>query len=247
MLHANTHRKTKISQRYLPSRHRERDRTEQRTPQEDEITSTIFGPLDFMQPADVWTFVSALLANSGVDSTLPKTDATQCQIDFWKHFKLAGRNYVEPEIVFTFSFEKGAEVKVILEVKWFAKLSGKNQLIDQWNCLSKEEKQSSYHIFLVREYTDTGKWGPIWENESGRPLLQIYWSSLRNVIEKISISEDDTPLGRWATLADNFLKSVNVKHFDGFPSCSVDCLQYLDKQIYYPTIYWLQTRSDPLS
>lgn len=52
MLHATVKGKSALHERYLGRR----DEGERRVHEEDEITSAIFGPLDFMAPAEVARF-----------------------------------------------------------------------------------------------------------------------------------------------------------------------------------------------
>ena len=67
MLHATFKGKGKLYTRYLGHR----DGEERKVHEEDEITSTVLGPLDFMAPADVHRFWQCVLVAAGHAEFLP--------------------------------------------------------------------------------------------------------------------------------------------------------------------------------
>lgn len=118
-----------------------------RVPLEDVVTSSIFGPLDFMNATDrkaaIELFIEALAIKRPAWSG-------EIRLLFWKkraavHPSMRKR-YVEPDLIV--ADDKGA--RMVVEIKWGAPL-GKQELAAQWSCLSPAERSAALHVLLVRE------------------------------------------------------------------------------------------------
>ncbi len=82
-------------------------------PQEDLVTSTVFGsirlmPLDAQRPA-----LSALLGEKVINDHLPGPG--RIKIELWPRFGTVDRKYVEPDVVLTCDAHC-----LVIEVKWHA-------------------------------------------------------------------------------------------------------------------------------
>lgn len=117
-----------------------------RVPLEDVVTSTVFGPLQFMDQAEVGAAIDRLLATLNIPRPMWVGPA---QLSLWPRRKPPPElrtNYVEPdaEIVDT------AGNTLMIEVKWRAPLS-LNELAAQWLSLPPEARPASRHVLLVLE------------------------------------------------------------------------------------------------
>ncbi len=157
-----------------------------RVPLEDVVTSTVFGPLEFMGQA-CRTDAIALL---GQALSLPTTCANgEIRAHFWPRFGLADEalrtRYAEPDLVF--SDDHGP--LIVFEVKWGAPL-GRNELAAQWASLPPNSRRRAVHVLLVQEprlYRDDieadvalierrnlGPWNPLlrgWDLLAALPML----------------------------------------------------------------------------
>lgn len=120
--------------------------------QEDVITSTVFGPLKFMQPADAWLGLVLILLPDQLESLgffVPKAST----IEFWPRLDLHGQP-VEPDLICVFENEQQRHVFVI-EVKWNAKLHDA-QLPTQGKAVMSrydDEKTTRYHFLISKTIT----------------------------------------------------------------------------------------------
>lgn len=118
-----------------------------RVPLEDVVTSTVFGPLEFMAPDDreraVMCIAEAL--------SLPWPIKTgELEMRFWPRLQLVDSElrvrYSEPDLII-------ADVSgslAMFEVKWGAQLS-EHELAAQWAALTPSERRRSVHVLLVQE------------------------------------------------------------------------------------------------
>lgn len=98
---------------------------------EDEITSTIFGPMDFMDHNSVHKFWLKFL-NLKRHSPLKS-----CCIELWKRKRYGKNNSVEPDIFIEFNYEdeNDPSLYLLVEIKWDSPL-GEDQLEKQWKNFS---------------------------------------------------------------------------------------------------------------
>ncbi|EBA05877.1 hypothetical protein [Sagittula stellata] len=166
-------------------------------PQEDLVTSAVFGsirlmPLDAQRPA-----LSTLLGEKVIDDHLPGTG--QIKIDLWPRFHKVGRIYVEPDVVLTCDARC-----LVVEVKWHAVL-GKDQLEDQ--VLSVDPKASAVVLLGENDQRDA---------VHGVPLFPRSW---RSVAESCGRAARETSqISSWANTIAEFLKQTDVGAvFTGIP------------------------------
>jgi hypothetical protein len=88
---------------------------------EDEVTSTFFGPLQFMASRDAWTIVQELglvKPEKSIASSMPLSH----EVLFWSRFKNPARKAThwrtcEPDLVFQFRFENDGAVASCVEIR----------------------------------------------------------------------------------------------------------------------------------
>lgn len=209
MLHASFRKKSGIYKRYIKGPDDFSGSEEKNVHREDEIVSTIIGPLDFFEPALAHRFWLNLLKISGKsDFLLQEIDLKSVNIKFWPF------NRVEPDAHITFEWNGGQQRILIIEFKWHAELSGDNQLHDQWQeYLEKTDRDRALHLFIAPEIS-SGIKAKIKKDIWGNRLLLISWLQIRNTLELLK--GDESGLGRWAIYADNFLHRVGINRFNGF-------------------------------
>lgn len=219
MLHAILHRKTAVARRYYGRR----EKGEVRITAEDEITSTVFGPLDFLSgelAARFWADIFATQEN-GVSLGLNIDSATQHSIQLWDRRPSISSQSVEPDLLVQLVDSRRRRRILLIEIKWRSPLSGADQLRRQWEeFLTPEERQDAFHLFIGLDTSDaiaarTQK-TDLWAGK----LIELHWHSVRRCAQKMSITHQHTypGLARWASCVDAFLGACGVRLFDGFSS-----------------------------
>lgn len=208
MLHAFSHKKSRLYRRYLELRD---DPSERRVGEEDEITSMIMGPLAFLSPAAIgafWLSVAQLrnpTANFRID---PPTNAV---MRFWP-----SNNGIEPDLRVDLSW--GSEsLTLLVEFKWRAGLSSEDQLKDQWEkYLSSGERARAQHIFIGRD-TSAGANAlarrDVWQGK----LLLRSWTDILTALDAVS-NPQAQELGLWAAQLRIFFSLLGIHSFKGFAS-----------------------------
>jgi hypothetical protein len=224
MLHATAKNKSTLYRRYFG----ERDGDERKVYEEDEITSTIFGPLDFLCASDAHRFWLRVLESEGQPLFLPVASPQKISVAMWPRDSATDNgNSIEPDMVITMEWADGDFRILLIELKWRAPLSGSDQLHRQWlHYLDDEQRAHALHIFIAREISAGAQalnneeaGGNVWitkRNESRIVLLP--WLRIRAVLD--DFSKEDSALGRWAKLADQFLDRIQIGKFSGFNNFS---------------------------
>jgi hypothetical protein len=118
-----------------------------RVPLEDVVTSTIFGPLEFMAPVDRERAIAGIA--EALALPIPAAEGS-LSAQFWPRFPLSQEGlrarYSEPDLVITDS----AGPLVVVEVKWGAPLS-ENELAAQWISLAPLARRRAIHLLLVQD------------------------------------------------------------------------------------------------
>lgn len=213
MLHAIQQNKSKFYRRYHGER---QDRSgERRVSEEDEITSTFFGPLDFMSIDNVWRFWQTLLRIAGkvdvLDETIPQSI----------HLKLWPKRKIEPDGLLTMEWPNGKQLIIVIEIKWHAPLSGDRQLHKQWlTFLTEDERQNAYHLFIAPNISEgiaarSEDEQPVWDTNNHR-LILLSWAEVRTSLNQLQSGLEDSTVKRWSFYADGFLEKIGVYRFNGF-------------------------------
>lgn len=192
---------------------------ERRVPQEDEITSTIFGPLDFMAPGEVARFWHSVLRVSGKGSFFPAGAPEFTEIQLWSRRPGRSARFVEPDAVVRLHWPGGEQRVLLVELKWHSPLSGADQLHRQWQeYLTAEERKCALHLFIAPETSAasaaTSKGADAWLVNDEVRLLPVTWLRIRGVLAEYR--SEDSALGRWASVVDGFLDKLKIRRFSGF-------------------------------
>lgn len=226
MLHAIEKNKSKLYERYWGLQD---SSVRGNITAEDEITSTVFGPLEFMAPSEVWCIVRKIL---GVN-ILPEKPPTKLEfkLEFWKRLNREGGSDIEPDAELVFYRDDHKPIAILFELKWNASEGHKEgvyQLDEQWkafdrrhNCdaYDRRHKCEAYHLFIAKEpavKTVVNALNKGRKNNWGGKLICLSWDDVRGRLEKV-VAEDGRAVYRWACLANNFLQlATATRPFGGF-------------------------------
>lgn len=209
MLHAITQKKTSIHLRYLG--HREDG--ERRITAEDEITALLLGPLAFMPYADIATFWKAIIGQPMCWSWWPQGDVEMATMSFWERRKTPTTRPIEADLLVDLRWPDGVRRTLLVELKWRSKLSGEDQLHEQWKWYLRDDERPALHLFIapqVSEALQAQARNDIW----GDYLLPLSW---QQVLSKLSHQNDGSPgLKRLITQMVDTLKLLQIRPFMGF-------------------------------
>jgi hypothetical protein len=246
MLHAFARNKSRAYQRYLGVR----EASEPRVSSEDEITSLIFGPLDFLPASDNWKLWQLVLqshASREESGALPSDyfsdsfSPNACMLQFWPR-----KDNIEPDLVIKFSDGQGGMRSLLIELKWDADVSGDDQLEKQWLRYQSGEHAHSLHVFIAKRMgslpPDRTPWNcPGADGSAGSRLRAIRWHEFKHEIVKLArLPDTSVPLERWCQLASGFLRQVGIRQFAGFHTSVhlADAIPELGDQ---PVQFWPRT------
>jgi len=209
MLHAVKQGKSGIYKRYSGVR----DGTERKVSEEDEITSAIFGPHDFLESHLVFHFWREIFRLQA----LPKVFATGVpkshRLDLWPK-----RNRVEPDAFLQFEIPDEKPINLLIEFKWRAPLSGPDQLHKQWKLfLTAEERLQSWHVFIGPEISQGAaakESDNVWRHKGEDRLILVSWAEVKQVAD--SLAGHSSSLGKWAASVSTFLEKIGIVRFEGF-------------------------------
>lgn len=190
----------------------------QRVPLEDVVTSTVFGPLEYIDQAEATTAISHMLIELGID---PPVWDGPTHLSLWPKKKTDARfrsNYVEPDA----EIVDASGTALVIEVKWDAGL-GPSELASQWLALNPDARRRSRHLFIARE---TGRYRPWIEQdrlhindncESEWPLHVVTWRRMADAFRVIGADISLNPgTRRWALGVVAFLKREDPLSISGW-------------------------------
>jgi len=206
MLQAICNGKSRLYQRYLG--HREEG--EGRVSEEDEITSLIMGPLEYLPPAQVTEFWRAVVEHECSTATLfPVGAAEQVKMNFWL------RRSIEPDLFVELIWGNGERRLLLVEFKWRAPLSGNDQLHRQWReFLTAEERRDACHLFIAPDISaglNAKSEQDIW----GGKLLLRSWLSILYVLRSLSCY-GSPGMQTWVSQVAALLSKLGIARFQGF-------------------------------
>jgi hypothetical protein len=226
MLHAFARRKSRAYTLYTG----DREVPGQRVSAEDEITSLVFGPLDFLSPSDNWTLWKSILQAPAADhrtGPMPRTffsdfSPSACTAEFWPR-----QDSIEPDLLVRFRDDAGKTRALLVELKWNAGQSGPDQLKNQWLHYQAGQHADSLHVFIAKRMDlppDTRPWD-CRDGDAGlaaNRLRAVRWHEFKHEAVKLAAAADTPlPLKRWAQLAAGFLGQVGIRPFVGFEQAVV--------------------------
>lgn len=237
MLHAFARNKSRAYKRYLGVR----DASEPRVSVEDEITSLIFGPLEFLSALDNWILWKIVLQSPLSVRTcgpLPSEffsdfSPSSCQLDFWPR-----KDNVEPDLVINFADSTGETRSLLIELKWDAGVSGLDQLEKQWLRYQESEHDRCLHLFIAKRARELVPDVALWTYREANGteavrLRAIRWHEFKHEIAKIpAASAASSSLMRWAVLVNEFLGQLEIRPFLGFHDSIrlAEAIPYVDNQ-----------------
>ncbi|WP_273804931.1 hypothetical protein [Providencia rettgeri] len=194
---------------------------EKRIPREDEITSSIFGGMKYLDSNAVYNLFMTLC-----HEPLGNLHCENHHVQLWprKRVKFKG-NYcsVEPDAIFDFTMENGTKVRIILEIKWHDYKYGYEQLEKEWAAFGKDE-----NTFLLYVATDISNF----KKEKGRVSKfwrAASWENVENVLtHDISILKEEKTKLFFKDVA-KMLGMFNKETFYGFNHIEFnDPVEYLN-------------------
>ncbi len=217
MLHAVAQKKSRHYRRYLG----DRDHDEGNVQSEDEITSSVLGPLSFMNAVDVHSFWLQVLFAPDRPSFLPETPPSKIDVAMWpRRDSNIDDGSVEPDVVINMTWANGTCRILLIELKWRAALSGDDQLRRQWmGFLTESERADALHLFIAPDISAglqaiNAANNNVWSTPDGFRLVLLPWSRIRSITSKLA--KVDSSVGPWARVVDKFLESIQIKKFTGF-------------------------------
>lgn len=223
MLHAFSHKKSKLYRRYLG--HRD-ETSEKRVAEEDEITSLIMGPLALFRPSVIGAFWIGLVRLRNPEHVFPAGPPSSGEMHFWPR-----RHRIEPDMRIDLAW--GSDKRTLLvEFKWRAPLSGKEQLHDQWRSyLNEEERAKGIHLFIgldTSEGMNALNRQDIWKGK----LLMRSWFDVLTTLSTLH----DAPgleLRRWGEQVKQSLALLSVHPFAGFQTLPLPCAAQSSTPIFF--------------
>jgi hypothetical protein len=211
MLHSFCQGKSHLYRRYLGHR----DIGEKRVCEEDEITSLIMGPLDYLPPEASGSFWRALIERDVIEElAFPSGTASRVQMDFWP------RRTIEPDLLVELQWPTGERRIVLVEFKWNAPLSGNDQLQRQWNeYLTDAEREVAHHLFIAPE-TSAGLNAIGQDNIWNGRLILRSWISILDVLKHLDYSAD-AGLEKWSSQVSTLLERLHIRRFQGFKDLTI--------------------------
>lgn len=218
MLQAITKSKSNIYRRYLG--HRDQDDS-RRVAEEDELTALLIGPLEFFPKHLSGLFWGHLLSEMKAPK-IPQGIPVSATIEFWPSRKIETNDSkiarIEPDLMVDLFWPKGEKRSLLIEMKWRARLSGEDQLHNQWTkFLSKDEQEKSFHLFIAPETSEALKARDLQDVWNGR-LLAISWFDLLAVFHDIVNSNRNqfNDLIPWIINVISLMNKLGIRPFTGF-------------------------------
>lgn len=253
MLHAIAGKKTSRHKVYLGKR----EEGEKQVREEDELTSTLLGPLDFLPTAEAFLFWRELIGwcekygASSIQGFFPEPEPDRVVHKFWAQ-RTGSKGRIEPDLFVEFHWnattERSAEQRFLLvELKWRAPLSGKEQLQKQWlGFLTDAERHDSLHLFIAPETSAAtavlAEFPHLW---NGRGPVRIPWVDVLEAVR--GLGSPGSGILRWATNLQACLERLQISRFRGFNSA--DSFPGLptteDTAVFWNPKYWRSLPSLP--
>lgn len=168
-----------------------------RRPQEDMVTSAVFGSIRLMSPEDRYRAVEVLLGSDAC-SAAAFVKNVDIEVDLWPRLPgLNGRRHVEPDVLL-----KATGRNVIVEVKWHAPLS-KRQLDHQIEAVGAHNVDA---VVMLGE-------ADVDEMICNKPSFRRTWRDVSGEFQiwlKQNRGDAHTPLGRWIAMMCAFLQETDM-------------------------------------
>jgi hypothetical protein len=257
VLHAVAKCKPSIFRRYHLGK---RDKDELKLNAEDEITSIILGPLEFLTVSDHYRLWRCVLTEVGRAEFLPKASPLNVTLKLW-HSRVAAdtKKPIEPDAIVHMTWPNNNSRILLIELKWRASLGSSrkhkhDQLHRQWmQYLTAEERGQAMHLFIapdisagIQAAANEEAGGNVWLK--GDRLVPISWLHIRAILDKFA--NESLPLNRWAQLTNKFLEAVGIRRFTGFKylntNLNLSLPQYLPEKIFWSQFSFARLGNSPV-
>ena len=185
-----------------------------RRPQEDLVTSAVFGNLDILdEPAKRKAL--KLIVGDEVWEKFDPSESDQVNIILWPQAMQADGKRVEPDVI----LRAGNRI-IIVEVKWYAPLSP-NQLIKEIRAVDSYYPDKSVDaILLLGEATLPSEFNPV-----GTLPFARTWRDVARDTARAGTKPTD-PFGKWADMLTNFLRQTEFgRIYCGFDNLNFFCVE----------------------
>ena len=176
-----------------------------RRPQEDMVTSAVFGTIRLLPKQDCRDALDLLIGQACRDAA--GFDAGKdVEIELWRKLRLEDvkdRKWAEPDVLLTCG-----DKTVIVEVKWHAPLS-ERQI--EWQIEAvKAARKNGRTVGTVVAAVMLGEAG-VEDNVEGVPCFRRTWRDVSGDLQsRYDESFPDTPFGRWAEAIHGFLRETDM-------------------------------------
>jgi hypothetical protein len=226
---------------------------------EDEITSTIFGPLRYLSAAEVWDLFEALIKPNLEKKEFwpnPKENLN-VEFNFWPTLLKYEDEEREPDIIIRFQNGKDLLLNLVLEVKWGERsrqsseqksTGAPSQLAEQWRQISVKERRCSLHIYLG---WDKGKiareFDHMFDTENGlnfrelkfsqkawqERLVSITWGEMTHMIQSMKRWPYKSSIHYWLEEVIEFLDQFGFFKFTGFKDIATFNVPFMRQKILF--------------
>lgn len=179
-------------------------------PQEDMVTSAVFGSIKLMSPHDRRLAIDTLLGRDYF-SNIAGTAEYDIKIDLWPSLKGSeGRKRVEPDVLLTC-----AGKTVVVEVKWHAKLS-ERQLQHQIEAA----KLNGHDVIASVILGEAG----VNETIHGKRCHRQTWRDVSSAVQTHPLAQTDQgPFRDWLRIMRDFLQQTDMgRIFNGLKKIEQD-------------------------
>lgn len=208
-----------------------------RVPLEDVVTSTLFGPLLFMESEQLAAVTARLLTSLNMPG--PAFEGP-LQLSLWPKHKTDPAlriSHVEPDAVIA----DAAGTSLLLEIKWGAPLS-ERELAAQWLSLLADARPRSQHLLIVlepgvydRAVSADRQFLARQQPDQPWPLTVRSWRRVADAFQAIGIDTEFAPgIRRWAQAAHAFLKREDPRSLTGWEALDVPAIEPIDWQFSVP-------------
>lgn len=175
-----------------------------RRPQEDMVTSAVFGSIRLMSPEDRHRALEILLGQECWNN-IKLNHNSDIEIVLWKKLKLEGRRDVEPDVLLICS-----DKTIIVEAKWKTD-PRPGQLDAQIAAAAACQDTPKCVALLLLGHTTIG------DQISGPPRFSRTWRDVSGALQQRQ-DDTDTSLGRWVMMMRRFLQETDMgRIFNGLP------------------------------
>ncbi|HDF2343500.1 TPA: hypothetical protein PC598_003112 [Morganella morganii] len=212
MIHATIHKKSsrwfaKSDSKAITLSHE----TEKRIPREDEVTSSIFGSMRYLNSNAIYRLFMALCREPIIHES-----CISHKIDLWPRMTdvlFQKEKYtVEPDAVLYFQFEKGITEKFILEIKWLDYRYGEAQLEKEWLAFGENECGDTRLLYIATDISsfDTDK------KHKNKQWRAVSWNEFHKVLSNMTGSKSEESTILFFQDVAKMLDMFNKEPFYGF-------------------------------